>query len=602
MTAAAAVQVALLGLPNTGKSTLYNRLTGGHARVANWPGLTVELLRGSLPPDASGRPYELIDLPGIHDLHGSSEDEAIVRRFLSVTRPDLAVVVLNASRSDTQLRLALELEATGLPMILALNMGDEAKRFGVRIDHQRLAEALGLPVLVLSARQGQGLDALLEHIHGFAELHPAPTRLLPDKELEERQARLVAGCIQGHDKLHADPLRDRLDRVLLHPLLGLLSFFVVMLVVFQLIYAVGGPIQVWLGALFDGLQARLLQPALQSLDLPEFLSRLISDGLWMGATTVISFMPIIFLFYLMIALIEDSGYLARSAFLMDGVMHWLGLDGRSFVLQIMGFGCNVPAIMGTRVIRERPQRWLAMLMIPFSLCQARLAVFVFMAGAFFPRPWWAAGLVIFGFYVVSFAAAVLTALLFKRVFPSQGGFVLELPPYRFPSLGTVFSRGWREMVTFFFTTRRFIILGVISIWLLNNLPPGVDNLSGQSLAGQIGRLVQPFLGPIGMNPELTISLIFGFIAKEILLGAMAVIYATRESELAMAVVGAIRPLQALSFMMFTLLYTPCLSTVAVQLRESRSGRFVALSLVWSFSLAWLMAFLLYQGGLVLGLG
>jgi ferrous iron transport protein B len=602
MTAAAAVQVALLGLPNTGKSTLYNRLTGGHARVANWPGLTVELLRGSLPPDASGRPYELIDLPGIHDLHGSSEDEAIVRRFLSVTRPDLAVVVLNASRSDTQLRLALELEATGLPMILALNMGDEAKRFGVRIDHQRLAEALGLPVLVLSARQGQGLDALLEHIHGFAELHPAPTRLLPDKELEERQARLVAGCIQGHDKLHADPLRDRLDRVLLHPLLGLLSFFVVMLVVFQLIYAVGGPIQVWLGALFDGLQARLLQPALQSLDLPEFLSRLISEGLWMGATTVISFMPIIFLFYLMIALIEDSGYLARSAFLMDGVMHWLGLDGRSFVLQIMGFGCNVPAIMGTRVIRERPQRWLAMLMIPFSLCQARLAVFVFMAGAFFPRPWWAAGLVIFGFYVVSFAAAVLTALLFKRVFPSQGGFVLELPPYRFPSLGTVFSRGWREMVTFFFTTRRFIILGVISIWLLNNLPPGVDNLSGQSLAGQIGRLVQPFLGPIGMNPELTISLIFGFIAKEILLGAMAVIYATRESELAMAVVGAIRPLQALSFMMFTLLYTPCLSTVAVQLRESRSGRFVALSLVWSFSLAWLMAFLLYQGGLVLGLG
>lgn len=602
MTTAAAVQVALLGLPNTGKSTLYNRLTGGHARVANWPGLTVELLRGSLPADASGRPYELIDLPGIHDLHGSSEDEAIVRRFLSATRPDLAVVVLNASRTDTQLRLALELEATGLPMILALNMGDEAQRFGVRIDHDRLADALGLPVLVLSARQGQGIDALLEQIHSFTELHPAPTRLLPDKQLEERQARLVAGCIQGHDQPHADPQRDRLDRVLLHPLLGLLSFFVVMLAVFQLIYAVGGPIQAWLGALFDGLQARLLQPALQSLDLPEFLSRLISEGLWMGATTVISFMPIIFLFYLMIALIEDSGYLARSAFLMDGVMHWLGLDGRSFVLQIMGFGCNVPAIMGTRVIRERPQRWLAMLMIPFSLCQARLAVFVFMAGAFFPRPWWAAGLVIFGFYVVSFAAAVLTALLFKRVFPGQGGFVLELPPYRFPSLGTVFSRGWREMVTFFFTTRRFIILGVISIWLLNNLPPGVDNLSGQSLAGQIGRFAQPFLGPIGMNPELTISLIFGFIAKEILLGAMAVIYATRESELATAVVGAIRPLQALSFMMFTLLYTPCLSTVAVQLRESQSGGFVALSLVWSFSLAWLMAFLLYQGGLWLGLG
>ncbi len=602
MTTAPAVQVALLGLPNTGKSTLYNKLTGGHAHVANWPGLTVELLRGALPADAAGRSYDLIDLPGIHDLRGSSEDEAVVRRFLSATRPDLAVVVLNASHADTQLRLALELQATGLPLILALNMADEAQRFGVRIDRERLAADLGLPVLLISARQGEGLDPLLERIHGFDRLQPSPTRLLPEAELEAQQARLVAGCIKGHDQPNRDPQQDRLDRLLLHPLLGLFSFFVVMLAVFQLIYAVGGPIQSWLGTLFDALEAQLLQPALQSLALPDFFSRLLSEGLWMGATTVISFMPIIFLFYMMIALIEDSGYLARSAFLMDGVMHALGLDGRSFVLQIMGFGCNVPAIMGTRVIRERPQRWLVMLMIPFSLCQARLTVFVFMAGAFFPRPWWAAGAVIFCFYVVSFAAAVLTALLFKRVFPSQGGFVLELPPYRTPSLGTLFSRAWREMVTFFFTTRRFIILGVIAIWLLNNLPAGVDHLSGQSLAGQIGRLVQPLLGPIGMNPELTISLIFGFIAKEILLGAMAVIYATRESALASAVVGAIRPLQALSFMMFTLLYTPCLSTVAVQLRESRSGRFVTLSLVWSFSLAWVMAFLLYQGGLRLGFG
>jgi ferrous iron transport protein B len=457
-----------------------------------------------------------------------------------------------------------------------------------------------LPVLVISARHDRGLESLLECIHGYAQLQPGPSRLLSETELEAQRARLVASCIEGHDQPNPDPQRDRLDQLLLHPLLGVLCFFLVMLAIFQLIYAVGGPIQTQLGTLFDGLEANLLQPALQSLALPDFFRRLVSEGLWMGATTVISFMPIIFLFYMMIALIEDSGYLARSAFLMDGVMHWLGLDGRSFVLQIMGFGCNVPAIMGTRVIRDRSQRWLAMLMIPFSLCQARLTVFVFMAGAFFPRPWWAAGAVIFGFYVVSFAAAVLTALLFKQVFPSEGGFVLELPPYRAPSLGTVLSRAWREMVTFFFTTRRFIILGVIAIWLLNNLPLGVDHLSGQSFAGQIGRAVQPLLGPIGMNPELTISLIFGFIAKEILLGAMAVIYATRESGLATAVVGAIRPLQALSFMMFTLLYTPCLSTVAVQLKESRSGRFVGLSLLWSFSLAWVMSFLLYQGGVRLG--
>ena len=243
-----------------------------------------------------------------------------------------------------------------------------------------------------------------------------------------------------------------------------------------------------------------------------------------------------------------------------------------------------------------------MLVIPFSLCQARLAVFVFMAGAFFVRPWWAAGLVVFGFYVMSFVAAVLTALLFKHIYRGSEGFVLELPPYRTPSADTMLKRAWQQMVSFFFTTRQFIVIGVVAVWLLNNLPPGVEPLSGLSLSGMIGRTFQPLLGPIGMNPALTVSLIFGFVAKEILLGAMAVIYATSQAGLGGALVQAITPLQAVSFMMFTLLYTPCLSTVAVQWQESRSRVFVLVSLAWSFSLAWLMALLTYQGGLLLGLG
>ncbi len=596
-----AVQVALLGMPNTGKSTLYNRLTGGHAHVANWPGLTVELLRGELPADASGRAYELIDLPGIHDLSGSSEDEAIVRRYLAATPPDLAVVVLNASRVDTQLRLALELGATGLPLVIALNMSDEASRFGVSVDHRRLAEELRLPVVPISARQGGGVPALLDCIHHFDQIQPVPAHTLSAAGLEQRLEQLTDRCVTLPEGL-ADRLSHRIDRILLHPAVGVVAFLAVMLAMFQFIYAVGGPIQEGMGTGFDWFQTTCLMPLLRATALPPFLIQLLSDGLWTGISTVVSFMPIIFLFYLMIALIEDSGYLARSAFLMDGFMHWLGMDGRGFVLQIMGFGCNVPAIMGTRVLRDRSQRLLSMLVIPFSLCQARLTVFVFMAGAFFPRPWWAAGLVVFGFYGMSFLAAILTALLFRSVFPSREAFVLELPPYRAPSLNTMLKRAWLEMKTFFFTTRRFIILGVIAIWLLNNLPPGVDHVSGHSLAGQIGILFQPLLGPIGMNPQLTITLIFGFIAKEILLGAMAVIYATSQAQLGAAVVQSISPLQAVSFMMFTLLYTPCLSTVAVQLKESRNGRFVALSLLWSFALAWLMAWIVYQGGLQLGFG
>jgi ferrous iron transport protein B len=596
------VRVALLGMPNTGKSTLFNALTGGEAQVANWPGLTVELLRGSLPADASGRPYELIDLPGIHDLLGSSEDEAIVRRFLAETPPDLAVVVLNASRVDSQLRLALEVLATGLPTLIALNMSDEAARFGVLVDQGRLSEELQRPVVAISARRNQGIAALLDRIHQADQIQPAPIRTAPTAaELEQRLQELNERCVQLPEGLF-DRLSHRLDGILLNPAVGLGAFLAVMLAMFQVIYAVGGPIQEAMGAGFDWVQGTLLVPALAAVGLPGFLVGLVSDGLWMGITTVISFMPIIFLFYLMIALIEDSGYLARSAFLMDGVMHWLGMDGRSFVLQIMGFGCNVPAIMGTRVIRDRSQRLLAMLVIPFSLCQARLAVFVFMAGAFFARPWWAPGLVIFGFYVMSFVAAILTALLFRHVYPSREAFVLELPPYRMPSLTTMLRKATREMKNFFVTTRQFIIVGVIAIWLLNNLPIGVDHFSGQSLAGQIGSLCQPLLGPIGMNPQLTISLIFGFIAKEILLGAMAVIYATSQANLGAAMVASITPLQAVSFMMFTLLYTPCLSTVAIQLKESKSQAFTWLSIGWSLGLAWVMAFLVYQGGLRLGLG
>jgi ferrous iron transport protein B len=316
--------------------------------------------------------------------------------------------------------------------------------------------------------------------------------------------------------------------------------------------------------------------------------------------TVATFLPIIFLFYLVLAVVEDSGYLPRAAFLMDGFMRWLGLDGRAFVLQVIGFGCNVPSILGTRVIRDRGMRLLSMLVIPFALCQARLTVFLFMADVFFPRPWWAPGLVVFGFYVLSFVAVVITGLLFKRAYPSQEAFVLELPPYRTPSLSTILRRGWTQMLNFMVTTRSFIVLGAAAIWLLTHLPPGAVQGSGGTIADGIGGLFQPLLAPIGMNPALTVSLFFGFIAKEILLGAMAVIYKTSEAGLGGVIGGLITPLQALSFMTFVLLYTPCLGTVAAQLQEAKSRRFALLSLGWSLVLAWLLALVVFQGGRLLG--
>ncbi|MEY4352221.1 MAG: hypothetical protein RLZZ609_462 [Cyanobacteriota bacterium] len=588
-------------MPNCGKSTLFNALTRGHAHIANWPGLTVDLQRGTLPADPERRPYELVDLPGIHDLSGSSEDEAVVQRFLRQNPPDLLLVVLNASQIASQLRLLLQIQALALPVVVALNMSDEARRFGLVIDHEGLSAELGLPLLPVSAKHHQGLATLIDQLHrqGASPQQPHPpagdSRNEDQLTLDARQQDLVHRFVRlPQAGLHR---RTRaVDRVLLHPLVGVGVFLGLVLILFQLLYALTTPLQDLLGTLLDAVQTGVLEPALAGLRAPAPLKSFLIDGLWLGVGTVATFMPLIFLFYVLIGVVEDSGYLPRAAFLMDGFMRWLGLDGRAFVLQVMGFGCNVPSIMGTRVIRDRGMRLLAMLCIPFALCQARLTVFVFLVGVFFPRPWWAPGLVLFGFYLLSFAAAIITGLIFKRVYPSREAFVLELPPYRSPSLRTVVRRGWSAMLNFFVTTRVFIICGAAAIWLLTHLPPGAAEGGRQTLAGGIGTLLHPLLGPIGLNPELSVSLFFGFIAKEILLGALAVIYRTSESHLAGSVQAAITPLQALSYMTFVLLYTPCLGTIAAQLQESKSRMFALTSLGWSLGLAWTMALVVYQGG------
>lgn len=591
--------VALVGMPNTGKSTLFNALTGGQARIGNWPGLTVELLRGRIPAEGAASSLNLVDLPGIHDLSGRSEDEAVVQRFLRETPPDLVLVVLNAGQVSHQLRLLLQIQALGLPLVAALNMSDEAERLGLLIDAEGLTTALGSAVLMVSARNRRGLVPLVQQLRHVAMSGSGVPSLggprANDQPLEVFQQTLLNRFVQVPEPLVHRRTRA-LDRVLLHPIGGLGVFLLLVLAVFQLLYAFTTLLQDLLGTGLDGVQAALLQPGLEALRCPAWLQGFLLEGLWLGVGTVVTFMPLIFLFYVLIGLIEDSGYLPRAAFLMDGLMRVLGLDGRAFVLQVLGFGCNVPSIVGTRVIRDRGMRLLAMLTIPFSLCQARLVVFVFMAGVFFPRPWWAPGLVLFGFYMLSFVAAIITGLVFKRVYPSREGLVLELPPYRAPSPTTILRRGGSAMLNFLFTTRSFIILGAAGIWLLTHLPPSATPASGQSWAAGIGHLFQPLLGPIGMNPELTVSLFFGFIAKEILLGAMAVIYATSEGQLGGVLQQAITPVQALSFMTFVLLYTPCLGTIAAQIKESGQRRFAAVSLAWSLTLAWLMAFVVFRVG------
>ncbi len=593
-------RVALLGMPNTGKSTLFNRLTGASARTGNWPGLTVELLAAKLPLGA--HMLELVDLPGVYDLYGMSEDEHVVRRFLERVEVDALIVVLNAAQIDRQLPLLLQAQAVGVPLMLVLNMRDEAKRFGVSIDVPRLAAALNLPVVEVSARRAEGLEALRQALQQVLQSPHKPSlsdlamRLTPDEAVEEKAHALLRLAVKAPLEL-SDQTSARLDRWLLHPIWGMPIFFLCLLLLFQLIFTAGAPLQDGVAFALDQLRDHMLQPAAQAI-LPAFGEGLLIGGVYDGLATVASFLPIIALFFIVMSAVEDSGYLARAAFLMDGLMARIGLDGRGFVLHLFGMGCNVPAVMGTRVMRSPAQRALTMLVLPFALCAARLQVFLFLIAALFAPE--QAALVLFSLYVLSLLAAMATAWLFKRRFVAQEPVILELPPYRLPQWSSMLKAAWGEIGSFLRRATSFIVLGVVAIWLLTHLPWGVEPSSAQSYAGQLSAAVGPIFAPLGFDALLGVALLFGFIAKEIVLGGLAVLYNVPEVGLTDAVRLHMDAVQAYSFMLFTLLYTPCVSTLAVIRAESRSWRLTLTSVAWSLGLAYLVSLAFYQTARWLG--
>jgi ferrous iron transport protein B len=592
-------RIALLGMPNAGKSTFFNRLTGASARVGNWPGVTVDLLGAKVLIGANM--VEAIDLPGIYDLQGFSEDEEVVRRFLSLNPVDLALVIINTAQIERQLSLVLQLKHLGVPMVVLLNMSDEAKKLGITIDAPQLSSLLDCPVALVSAKYGNGYQSAYQLIQkelngsrppAIVNLASAP---LAEPALEAAMAQVMSTSVQI--PAHAsDQLTQRMDRVLLHPVAGLPIFFFIMFLLFQGIFILGQPIQNGLAWLFTLFRTSALEPLLSALPAP--VTGLLLDGIYNGVGTVASFVPLIVLFFLFMALVEDSGYLSRAAFLMDALMAKMGLDGRSFVMVLMGFGCNVPALMGTRVMRSRPLRLLTMLVIPFSLCSARLQVFVFFIAALFTPT--QAPLVLFSLYMMSFATTLLSALLFKSKFVNSEPFILEMPPYRFPTWRQMVLRGLQEVRHFMHRATKFIIIGVVLVYILTNFPTNVAPASSGTIAGWLGTSLAPILDPIGINMQLAIALIFGFVAKEIVIGSLAVIYGLEGSALVSTMAHQIDWVQAYSFMLFTLIYTPCLSTIATIRSESRSNAFTLLALAWPLTLAWVVSFVFYTSARALG--
>jgi ferrous iron transport protein B len=590
---------AIVGMPNTGKSTFFNRLTGSSSRVGNWPGVTVDLLSANVVLGSDA--VEVVDLPGIYDLHGFSDDEQVVRSFLENNAIDTIGVVLNATQLDHQLPLALQIRKLGIRPVILVNMIDEADQLGVRIDTGALSTALDCPVMPLSARHGTGFNEVRDAI--TAELAAASAvslnelrdSLHADDELVAQAEALVSLNVKAPSRLVRE-MTERIDHVLLHPVFGLPLFFLAMFLVFQAVYTLGAPLQDGVAYLLGVFRGLALEP-LESV-LPGNLYGFLVEGVYDGVGTVASFVPVIILFFFFMAIVEDSGYLARAAFLTDSLMAKLGLDGRGFVMILMGFGCNVPALMGTRVMRSRALRLLSMLVIPFSLCSARLQVYLFITTALFTAS--QAPLVLFSLYLASFAAAFLTALVFGRRLKSDEPFVLELPPYRQPALKQVLLRGWHEIAHFLRRASTFIITGVVLVWLLTHFPAGSTPGGAGTWASMLGQWMKPVLDPIGISADMSVILLFGFVAKEIVIGALVAMTGLDGSALAGYLATQMDSIQAISFMLFVLLYTPCLSTLATQLNESRSWKFASYSLAWSLGLAWAVSFGFYQGARMLG--
>jgi len=590
--------IATIGPPNTGKSTFFNRLTGAGARVANWPGMTVDVMTARVL--LGGTLVRLADLPGIYSLDGHSDDEVLVQRFVATAPLSAIVAVLNATRIELQLPLVLALAATGVPLLVVLNMADEAAHLGIAIDAPRLAAELGVPVVAVSAKYGHGMDEAKRALATLVAARPDPVvanlAAVPAREARERETARIAALAVRMPAVLPLGITARLDRALLHPWLGIPLFLVAMFAVFQTVFGLGVPLQDATKWLLDALKTGVIAPALETA--PPMVRSFVIEGLVDGVGTVATFVPLLAVFFAAMAFVEDSGYLARAAWLMDALMSRLGLDGRAFVMQLMGFGCNVPALMATRVLRNRAARLLSMLVIPFSLCSARLQVFLFLTTAIFsPR---LAPVVLFALYLMSFAAAFLTAVVWRRKYSSREPLLMELPPYRLPTPSMVVAEASRAVSHFLRRATGFIVAGVLLIWVLTHLPPGATPAGPETPAGWLAEALAPVFRPLGIDPLMSIALMFGFVAKEIVLGGLAVVLGAGNDQLAGVVAARLDAVSAMSFMIFTLIYTPCLSAIATLRDESKSLRFTALAVLWPLALAWVASFAFYQAARALG--
>ncbi|MCG6972861.1 MAG: ferrous iron transport protein B [Desulfobacterales bacterium] len=718
--------IALAGNPNSGKTTIFNNLTGTRQKVGNWPGVTVEKKEGNVKH--AGYDLKIVDLPGTYSLTPFSIEEIVARDYILEERPDVVIDIIDASNLERSLYLATQLREIDCSVLFALNMADVARSRGLKIDDRKLSELLAVPVVFTVGNKNKGMETLLEQAIALAESdrsavqkrkvkyskdiedaiskvekiignHNAgvipynirwtaikllendkivTSRILektgnigekiledidnqrnflidrfdddPEIVMTDERYGFIAGIIMevlaSSTKQRVDISRN-IDLVLTNRFVGFPIFIFFIWAMFQLTFSLGAYPMNWIDSGIKLLSSFLAQ-ALPNNIFKDFLIQ----GVIAGVGSVIIFLPNILILFFCIALFEDTGYMARAAFLMDKIMHLIGLHGKSFIPMLMGFGCNVPAIMASRTLESEKDRTLTILITPFMSCSARLPVYIILAGAFFGAK---AGTVIFCIYLLGIVLSIITGRLFRSTLlrGADAPFVMELPPYRIPMIKSLMIHMWDRSKIFLKKMGGYILIGSIVVWTLSAFPLhisyskdyaseieqvqrsyhaqmiaatdaeksvlqqkmdlAVDRIirsqaaerAEKSYMGRIGKIIEPVFAPIGIDWRGSVALLTGFVAKEIVVSTMGILYAADQKKDSKALENALvssgmTSIAALAMMVFVLLYMPCLATLSAIRRETASLKWMIFSISYSTMLAWIMAFLVYQGGNIIG--
>ncbi|MGC9469846.1 MAG: ferrous iron transport protein B [Anaerolineae bacterium] len=650
------IVVALAGQPNVGKSTIFNVLTGLSQHVGNWPGKTVERKVGS--HSYRGRELTVVDLPGTYSLTANSVEERIARDYIIHEAPDVVVAVVDAAIPERSLYLLAEMLLLPVPVILVLNMMDVAEQEGVQVEPRVLQAALGIPVVPMVATRNEGIEKMLQAIvdvvDGTFAYEPRRPTILPDHEEvltslialvapyvpspypvewvaikllegdeEISEMMLAAMPSEAREELnhillaHEDAVLDvagarytwigrmiraavarpkvgqigltsRLDSVLTRPVAGILALLLVLGGVFALTYAVGNPLQAWLDGLLSGL-AEGVHAWLQGLGAPTWIADLISDGVLGGVGMVVTFLPILIIFFTTLGFLEDTGYMARAAYVTDRFMHKIGLHGKSFMPLLLGFGCNVPAVLGARIVEGQRARLLTILLAPLIPCAAQMAVVTILAAALFGQ---AAGWVVWGLVLANLLVLAGVGLLLNRFVlrGEQSVFIMELPLYHLPNFRTITLYVWQNVVAFLQKAGSVILIASLVVWLLSYLPSGGD-VSTSYLAA-IGRHLEPIGRLMGLPWPVMVALLTSFVAKENTIATLGVLYGDLTTVLPQILTAP----AALAFLVFQMLFVPCVATVAVMRQESRSWRWTLFGVALLLGLAFIGGILVYQVG------